>query len=202
MWMTPVQSSALAPLTTDQRPSERMVDFPAVFWEVEINHNNRCSSISGESRWLRLPAFDQLLRWPWIKKRIPCAMEVFALFLLLGFQAKHLVADFFLQSRWMIIGKGSFSHPGGYAHVGVHALGSLGVLALSGTPVIVLAGLLLGEAIAHYLIDFAKVRWSKARPADVNSRAFWAAQGTDQFMHQITYALMIFVVLRSSFAVD
>jgi len=121
-------------------------------------------------------------------------MEMFALFVLVGLQAKHFVADYLLQPRWMIAGKASFSRPGGYVHVAIHALGSLLVLVPAGVSIATITGLVIAEAIAHYIIDYAKARWSLAHPSDPERKAYWAAHGADQFMHQLTYAMMLFLV--------
>jgi hypothetical protein len=125
-------------------------------------------------------------------------MATYVLLLLVGFQIKHFVADYLLQARWMIAGKLSFSKAGGYVHVGIHALGSAGVLVLADVPLAVSAPLVLAEAVVHYLIDYGKAMWSRTRPADVTSASYWAAHGADQLMHQITYAVMIFAVLEMS----
>ncbi len=95
----------------------------------------------------------------------------------------------------MLAGKCSPTHPGGYAHVGVHAIGSLIVLVLVGVPITLTAVLVVAEAIVHYLTDLTKARWSKTHQSDMQSRAFWAAMGADQMVHQLTYVVMVFVVL-------
>lgn len=125
-------------------------------------------------------------------------MAMYVLLILIGFQIKHFAADYLLQARWMIAGKLSLRKPGGYVHVGIHALGSLIVLFLAGVPLAVSALLILAEAVVHYLIDYGKASWSRTRPADVTAASYWAAHGADQLMHQITYALMIFAVLKTS----
>lgn len=122
-------------------------------------------------------------------------METLALFILAGLQAKHFIADYLLQPSWMIAGKASFAKPGGYAHVAVHALGSLLVLTLAGVSAAMIAGLIIAEAVVHYVIDYVKARWSLARPTDPARKSYWAAHGADQFMHQLTYALMLFVAM-------
>jgi hypothetical protein len=122
-------------------------------------------------------------------------MEMFALFVLVGLQAKHFVADYLLQPRWMIAGKASFSRPGGYVHVAVHAIGSLLVLVPAGVSAAMITGLIIAEAIAHYIIDYVKARWSLAHPSDPERKSYWAAHGADQFMHQLTYAMMLFLVM-------
>jgi len=124
-------------------------------------------------------------------------MATFLLLILAGFQIKHFVADYLLQPHWVIAAKASLTKPGGYVHVGIHALGSLVILLVAGVSLFVTAWLVVAEAIVHYLIDYTKARWSLARPADVTKASYWAAHGTDQLMHQLTYAVMIFVVLKT-----
>ncbi len=122
-------------------------------------------------------------------------MDVLFLILLVSFQIKHFVADYLLQPTWMIRGKGDPMHAGGYVHALVHGLGSAAIMLLYGLSALPLILLALGECVAHYLIDFAKSRWSAARQPDVTSQLFWAAHGADQLLHQLTYAALIFLIL-------
>jgi hypothetical protein len=122
-------------------------------------------------------------------------MGAYVLFLLVGLQAKHFLADYLLQPGWMIAGKSSFMRLGGYVHVGIHAVGTVLVLALAETALSLIVMLVLAEAVVHYLIDLGKVRWSAAHPSDPGRLSFWVAHGADQFLHQLTYALMLFVLL-------
>jgi hypothetical protein len=122
-------------------------------------------------------------------------METFVLSVLVGLQAKHFVADYLLQPRWMIEGKASFAKPGGYVHVVIHALGSLLILAPAGVSTVMIAALVVAEAVVHYIIDYAKARWSLLHPSDPERKSYWAAHGADQFMHQLTYVVMLFLVM-------
>jgi hypothetical protein len=117
--------------------------------------------------------------------------------LLIGLEIKHYVADYFLQPGWMLGGKGNIFHPGGYAHAGVHAVLSLIVLVLFGTPVALAAALFAAEFVVHYALDYAKVHYSAGVAVDREPRKFWALHGIDQLTHQLTYAAMIFVALRA-----
>jgi len=121
-------------------------------------------------------------------------MDILAVLLFVGLQIKHFAADYLLQPGWMLRGKHSVGRVGGYVHVAVHAIGSLVVLLLCGIGGLALAALVVGEAIAHYMIDLGKARWSRNHPASIDSAAFWAAHGFDQLMHQLTYAAMILAV--------
>lgn len=115
--------------------------------------------------------------------------------LFIGFEIKHYIADYFLQPGWMLVGKGDFRQVGGYAHAGVHAGFSAIVLLIVGTPLLVLLGLVVAEYVVHYLLDYAKIHYSRGVHVEGNPRRFWALHGVDQLTHQFTYAAMIYAVL-------
>ena len=117
--------------------------------------------------------------------------------LLLGLEIKHYIADYFLQPGWILAGKGDFRQPGGYAHAGIHAALSLLVLLACGTPVELALTLFAAEFIVHYGLDYAKIHYSRGVHIDSQPRRFWALHGIDQLTHQLTYAVMIYVVLRA-----
>jgi hypothetical protein len=123
------------------------------------------------------------------------------LILFLGLEIKHYIADYFLQPAWMLVGKGDLRHPGGYAHAGVHAALSAVVLLIAGTPLPILAALVVGEWVVHYVLDFSKIHYSRGVHVDTSPRRFWALHGVDQLTHQLTYAVMIYVVLLTKQAV-
>ncbi|HET7369725.1 MAG TPA: DUF3307 domain-containing protein [Gammaproteobacteria bacterium] len=122
-------------------------------------------------------------------------MDTLFLLLLIAFQIKHFVADYLLQPAWMVRGKDDLAHAGGYAHAALHGLGSAAIMLLFGLAALPLAVLAIADCVIHYAVDFAKARWSRSHPADIKSRTFWMAHGADQFLHQLTYAVMIFVIL-------
>jgi len=116
--------------------------------------------------------------------------------LLLGLEIKHCIADYFLQPGWILGGKGDFRRLGGYAHAGIHAGLSLIVLLLCGAPIAWALGLCVAELIVHYGLDYAKIYYSTGVHIDKEPRKFWALHGIDQLAHQVTYAAMIYAVLR------
>lgn len=117
--------------------------------------------------------------------------------LFIGLELKHYIADYFLQPGWMLGGKGDFRQPGGYAHAGVHA-GLTGLLLLlAGTPLPWLAGIVAGEFVVHYLLDYSKIHYSRGVHVDTQPRRFWSLHGLDQITHQLTYAAIIYAVLLS-----
>jgi len=89
---------------------------------------------------------------------------------------KHFVADGPLQTPYMYLNKGQFMHPGGLIHAGVHALGTLLALAVtgicfSGVLPALIAGLVVMDFAIHYGVDLTKVRLTK--------KYGWSAMGTD-----------------------
>jgi hypothetical protein len=106
---------------------------------------------------------------------------------LLILQLKHFVADFLLQTPYQFMNKGTYGHPGGIIHAGIHSLGS--VLAfLVVTPRFALGlAIVVGEFIAHYHIDWLKENTVKRQQWVFPQAEFWWTFGADQVLHQLTY---------------
>lgn len=109
---------------------------------------------------------------------------------------KHAVADFFLQSSYQYMNKGTYGHPGGLIHSGIHvALTPLVYLVLAPGSLL-LAGLLaIGEFVTHYHIDWLKERIVRGNGWAAQDSGFWYALGTDQFVHGLTYLLMVAILI-------
>jgi len=120
----------------------------------------------------------------------------YALLLMLGFEIKHYFADYALQFQWMIGGKGNFARIGGYAHAGVHVLGTLAVFALLGVAAGLAAALIVFEFVVHYLLDFSKAHFGDHISAAEQPRMFWALNGLDQFFHHLTYVALAYLVVQ------
>ena len=117
--------------------------------------------------------------------------------LLVGFELKHFVADYLLQTGWMIAGKGDLRAFGGYAHAGVHLIGSAIVFIVVGNGLVASILILAAEFVVHYGLDFAKAYYGRGVSAETNTQLFWAQHGFDQLMHQLTYAAMIYFATRA-----
>lgn len=104
--------------------------------------------------------------------------------LYIAFFIKHFVCDFPLQATpYMYRNKGTYGHPGGILHAGIHGIGTW--LILSPLAAII-------DAVVHYHIDWAKMRLGahyNLRPD--NSEWFWILLGLDQLLHYLTYAGLI-----------
>jgi hypothetical protein len=117
--------------------------------------------------------------------------------LLLGLEIKHYIADYLLQPGWILVGKGDFLKPGGYAHAGIHAAMSLVLLLVCGTSIGLALVLFVAEFVIHYLLDYGKIQYSRGVEVEAHPSRFWALHGLDQLLHQLTYAGMIYVVIQA-----
>ena len=118
-------------------------------------------------------------------------MMLVTIAMLVLFQVKHFVADYLVQPGWMLRGKGDMRQPGGYAHAGVHAIGSLPALLVAAPGTSEVAALVAVEFAVHYTIDFSKASLSSRSLAGPDTQAYWTLHGADQLMHQMTYAGLI-----------
>jgi hypothetical protein len=109
---------------------------------------------------------------------------------------KHAVADFYLQTSYQYLNKGTYGHPGGILHAGIHtALTPLVYLVLAPASLILAAGIAFGEFLAHYHIDWLKEQVTRGNRWTTQDRGFWYALGTDQFVHGLTYLLIVAVLV-------
>ena len=117
------------------------------------------------------------------------------LVLLTALLAKHFLADFVLQSRFILNNRSTYGHPGGLLHVAIHASGSVVIFALFGAGPALLSMLFLFEAVVHYHIDWTKDNLNERLGLTTEDRGYWVLMGFDQFLHQLTYILMVGFVL-------
>lgn len=110
--------------------------------------------------------------------------------------AKHMAADFFLQTKYQYLNKGIYGHPGGLLHSAIHvALTPLVYLVIAPVSVLLIAGIALGEFAAHYHIDWAKEQIVRRNGWTPQSGGFWNALGIDQFLHGLTYLAIVAVLI-------
>jgi hypothetical protein len=117
---------------------------------------------------------------------------------LIIFLAKHLAADFFLQTSWMANGK---EQPKGWfapllAHVCVHAVATGLIFAILAPAYIWMAAV---DFVIHFAIDRAKGLLNRFFDNDPTKTGFWWLLGIDQTLHHLThlgFALLI-AILRT-----
>ena len=119
------------------------------------------------------------------------------LIMLLAFQIKHLVADYYLQYPYMYENKGKAK--GWFKplldHSLVHTLGtalivvaySIFIVKLSLT---VMIGLILFDLVTHFITD----RWKATRKTDPSQAFFWESLGIDQMVHHTVGILIVFTI--------
>lgn len=116
--------------------------------------------------------------------------------LLVIFQLKHLVADYFLQGKYML---GKF-RPGWdflgplLAHVGVHGAFTLAIALAFGAGW--LAPLLaLGDMAVHFTMDRIKAGPKYLGRFKPDQKQFWWSLGVDQSIHHLTHYWLIWMLI-------
>jgi hypothetical protein len=120
------------------------------------------------------------------------------LLVLLAFQVKHLVCDFVLQTGSQVYNKGFYGRAGGIVHAGLHALFSVPVLLMLTWSPATIAILIACEFVVHYHADWLKARAERLFNWTQQDPIYWFAFGADQFVHQVTYIVMVAAVLQGA----
>jgi hypothetical protein len=127
--------------------------------------------------------------------------EIFVL--LMAFQVKHLLADYYWQVAYMYENKGAKT---GWIeplmmHAGVHAA----------TTLVVLGGFFMWNGVVHtaehkfilmlaVLFDFVTHFWidrlKATRKSKIDESQFWVNLGLDQFAHHVVGILIVLAVAR------
>lgn len=106
---------------------------------------------------------------------------------------KHFVVDFPLQATpWMYRNKGTYGHPGGLVHAGLHLVFTWLALTICdvGQGAALVAAVF--DGVVHYHVDWAKVQvTTHFALTPINSEWFWQALGFDQYLHALTYFAIV-----------
>jgi hypothetical protein len=112
---------------------------------------------------------------------------------------KHAVADFYLQTPYQYLNKGTYGHPGGLIHAGIHTLLTPFVyLVLVPSSLLLALGIAVGEFAVHYHVDWLKEQVTHRNGWTTRDPGFWHALGTDQLVHGLTYLLIVAVLVMSA----
>lgn len=111
-------------------------------------------------------------------------------------QIKHMFADYFMQTRKMLEGRGQYFHIGRAQHSAIHAIGSILCFLVIGAPLVFVVTLALAEWVVHFHIDWGKARYCDGKDFDPYQAGFWRAAGVDQALHQLTYVGMLWAWLH------
>lgn len=117
------------------------------------------------------------------------------LILVLLFQIKHLLADFVWQTGWMVGNKGTYGHPGGLVHAGLHGVLTVPVLIWVPMSAGAILAVVAIESVLHYHIDWTKDRLLKRSGWSPREKGYWGLTGLDQFAHQCTYVVILWLAL-------
>lgn len=109
---------------------------------------------------------------------------------------KHTIGDYLLQTQYQILNKGTYGHPGGLIHSGLHAILTLPVfLILAPSSVVIGAAILCGEFLVHYHLDWSKEQLVKRLSLTQTDPVFWYLFGFDQLGHMLTYVAIIAILV-------
>lgn len=110
------------------------------------------------------------------------------------FQVKHFLCDFVLQTAYLYRNKGTYGHRAGFIHAGLHAIGSLPAILILTRAGGLIAALVLIEFVIHYHVDWLKINIDRRFKLTMQQSAYWMVFGTDQMIHQLTYAAFLAVL--------
>jgi hypothetical protein len=112
---------------------------------------------------------------------------------------KHTLADFYLQTPYQYLNKGTYGHPGGMIHAAIHvALTPLVYLVLVPGSLLLAGSIALGEFLVHYHVDWLKEQILRRNGLTMQTPGFWHALGTDQLIHGLTYLVIVAVLVPAS----
>jgi hypothetical protein len=118
--------------------------------------------------------------------------EILLLALLLF--TKHLVVDFPLQTKYQWSNKGTYGHLGGVLHAGLHGVGTFLCFLMFVPAYAIWLG--LADAVIHYHIDWSKMNLNKRFGlTPTTHEQFWWLLGLDQYLHAVTYIVLIALVV-------
>ncbi len=129
-------------------------------------------------------------------------MNIEILVLLVLFQIKHLIADYYLQFPYMYENKGKET---GWVkplfdHAGIHALGTLLIIhfyiisiepeILTREAFLIFLPATLFDFVTHFITDRIKA----IQPEGPDTKKFWTNLGWDQLIHHTVGIIIIFYI--------
>jgi hypothetical protein len=108
---------------------------------------------------------------------------------------KHWFADFVVQFDYMVEQKGIYGAVGGIHHAGIHAaLTAACFVPFMALPYCMVLGVI--DGVAHYHIDWLKMRINRVRKLTITKGEFWMWLGADQLAHSLTYLALVYGVVH------
>lgn len=96
-----------------------------------------------------------------------------------------------MQTPRMLAGRDEYFHIGRMQHVALHGVFSVVVFFVIGAPIFFNLVICAIETVVHYHIDWLKGWYSASKAHGPTDPSYWRAFGADQFMHQLTYVVMV-----------
>jgi hypothetical protein len=118
---------------------------------------------------------------------------------LLYLQEKHFICDYPLQTNYLVVNKGTYGHPGGVIHAGIHAIATIPAFLIITPPLSVGIGIVVAEFLIHYHVDWAKQQVMARMGWQSRDAEFWWGIGADQFLHYATYLAIAAILWRSAY---
>lgn len=121
---------------------------------------------------------------------------VTVLWLLFALMTKHFIVDFPLQAfPYQYNNKGTYGHPGGLLHSGLHVAGTYLAVYWFTNPITAMWIALL-DGVIHYHIDWAKMNINKKFGwGPTTHEQFWSLLGLDQYLHMLTYIGLVVILM-------
>jgi hypothetical protein len=116
------------------------------------------------------------------------AEAVLAIFAVL--EIKHFIFDYVLQTPYQFLNKGTYLHPGGFVHSGLHALGTLAAFLIITPPLALGIAIIVGEFVFHYHVDWTKEQLLRRFRLTTKDAYYWRIYGADQLAHHLTYVVI------------
>ena len=117
---------------------------------------------------------------------------------LLILEVKHFVFDYPLQTGFQLRNKVTYGHIGGLLHAGLHVLGTSAIFLVVRPSLLAGLGILVGEFLIHYHLDWAKGQFNKMNQLTTNDALYWWGIGLDQLLHHLTYLGIAAVLFATS----
>ncbi len=117
---------------------------------------------------------------------------------ILVLQIKHFIFDYPLQTGWQLRNKVIYGHPGGLVHAGLHVLGTSAVFFVIRPSLPVAIGILAGEFVVHYHLDWAKGQFNRMNDLTTQNAMYWWGIGMDQLLHHLTYLVIVAILAATS----
>lgn len=109
---------------------------------------------------------------------------------------KHFIFDFLVQGPFQYENKGKYFHFGGILHSGLHAVGTFLAFCAVFKVSAILVHLMLIDFLVHYHIDWLKVKLNTWLELNPDNKKFWWLLGLDQYLHYLTYAGLVLVMIN------